>query len=148
MDLLEWFAAESENQLKHAQLTEIYDRTVSDDIIDYDLIVAIILYIQKENSKDGILIFLPGYDDIISCCDRIYNSEIDQQAIQICMLHGGMHISAQHDVFTPCPGRQKIILSTNVAETSITIDDVVFVINSGKVKEKTYESVCNKLFHS
>ncbi|GJQ88173.1 putative helicase [Trypoxylus dichotomus] len=141
-DLLEWFATVSENQLKHAQLTEIYDRTVSDDIIDYDLIIAIILHIQtKINKEDGILIFLPGYDDIISCCDRIYNSVIDQEKIKLCMLHGGMHISAQHEVFIPSPGRQKIILSTNVAETSITIDDVVFVINSGKVKEKTYESI-------
>ncbi|KRT80786.1 Ankyrin repeat-containing protein [Oryctes borbonicus] len=141
-DLLEWFAAESENQLKHAQLTEIYDRTISDDIIDYDLIIAIIQHIQsKINNEDGILIFLPGYDDIISCCDRVYNSAIDQEKIKICMLHGGMHISAQHEVFTPSPGRQKIILSTNVAETSITIDDVVFVINSGKVKEKSYESI-------
>lgn len=153
VELLEWFASESEHRLKNAQLTEIYDRTVSDDVIDYELIVAIILYIQtKISDKDAILVFLPGYDDIISCCDRIYNSQIDQQKIKVCMLHGGMHISAQHDVFLPCPQKQKIILSTNVAETSITLDDVVFVIDSGKVKEKTYESVgffffcCNIFF--
>ena len=39
---------------------------------------------------------------------------------------------------------RKIVLSTNIAETSITIDDIVFVVDCGKAKEKTYDAV-NKL---
>ena len=43
----------------------------------------------------------------------------------------------------PNPGEIKIILSTNVAETSITIDDCVFVIDSGKMKERRFHPESN-----
>jgi len=52
------------------------------------------------------------------------------------MLHSNMQTSDQKKVLkNPPAGVRKIILSTNIAETSITVNDVVFVIDSGKVKE-------------
>lgn len=49
-----------------------------------------------------------------------------------------LQTSDQKRVFQPAPANtRKIILSTNIAETSVTIDDVVYVIDSGKVKEVT-----------
>ena len=43
--------------------------------------------------------------------------------------------------FRPPHGKRKIVLSTNLAETSITIDDIVYVIDTGKVKVKSFDAI-------
>uniref|UniRef100_A0A0N5A918 ATP-dependent RNA helicase DHX36 n=1 Tax=Syphacia muris TaxID=451379 RepID=A0A0N5A918_9BILA len=84
----------------------------------------------------SILVFLPGYEDILTQMHRpCYNIKP-----QIYTLHSQMNCSDQQKVFDAAPpGYRKVILSTNIAEASLTIDDVVFVIDSGKVKEKSYD---------
>ena len=58
------------------------------------------------------------------------------------MLHAAHQVASQDLKRAFHPTRQrKIILATNVAETSITVPDVVFVIDSGKVKQKTYDAL-------
>lgn len=54
-------------------------------------------------------------------------------------LHSSLSNEEQQAVFKrPPEGVTKIIISTNIAETSVTIDDVVYVVDSGKMKEKRY----------
>lgn len=50
-------------------------------------------------------------------------------------------MAEQQQVFEPAPpGQRRIILATNIAETSVTIPDVVYVVDTGRVKEKRYDS--------
>ena len=60
-------------------------------------------------------------------------------------LHGSMPTANQQQIFNRPPrGVRKVVIATNIAETSITIDDIVYVVDGGKAKEKTYDAV-NKL---
>lgn len=129
-----------ENDSQHDDLLTLYDKTHTDEAIDFELIVDIIYKIQDSKEPGAILVFLPGYDDIMICNDCIVDSILDPNSYKTYFLHGSMSIRDQFDVFKPLKNCRKIILSTNIAETSITIDDVVFVIDCGKAKEKTYDS--------
>ena len=56
-------------------------------------------------------------------------------------LHGELPASEQRRVFAPAPrGMRKVVLATNVAETSLTIDDITVVIDSGRVKQARYDA--------
>ncbi|CAG9116732.1 unnamed protein product [Plutella xylostella] len=122
-------------------LLDVYHHTVSEELIDHDLMLALIKHIHVNLPKGSILIFLPGYDDIVTLRDMIQScSEMNSIKYQIFTLHSNMQTLDQKKVFNPLPNARKIIISTNIAETSITIDDVVYVVDSCKVKEKYYES--------
>jgi ATP-dependent RNA helicase DHX36 len=123
-----------------------YQTDFDDNLVDYDLIVSLLGYIYQGNSelsKEGsVLIFLPGWDDIsklnraLKCTNEFSNAS----KYKIIQLHSAVPKKDQAEAFLPVgKGQFKIILSTNVAETSITIDDVSVVIDSGKVKELTYD---------
>ncbi|VDL65667.1 unnamed protein product, partial [Nippostrongylus brasiliensis] len=88
----------------------------------------------------AILVFLPGFDDIVQMRDKITSDSWGGRRPVIFTLHSQMNSFDQQKVFDSVgAGERKVILSTNIAEASLTIDDVVFVIDCGKVKEKTYD---------
>lgn len=129
--------------ISEKQLTDLYLRTVSDSVIDFDLLHMLLLYIHLRNNNYGsILVFLPGYDDISICKERIqYDKKFSMKAHKIFVLHGNMQMTDQSKVFLPLKNSRKIILSTNIAETSVTIDDVIYVVDCGKIKEKSYDAI-------
>lgn len=122
-------------------ILDVYHHTISEELIDHDLMLALIKHIHISLPKGSILVFLPGYDDIVTLRDMIQScTEMNVLKYQIFTLHSNMQTLDQKKVFNPLPNARKIIISTNIAETSITIDDVVYVVDSCKVKEKYYES--------
>ena len=91
------------------------------------------------NKTDGdILVFLPGEKSIKDCISRLYSSSFARK-IQIIPLYGRLPKEEQEKVFDPAPfGRKKVIISTNIAETSVTIDGITSVIDSGLAKLNFY----------
>ncbi|KAM4050942.1 3'-5' RNA helicase YTHDC2 isoform 2-T5 [Anomaloglossus baeobatrachus] len=128
------------------ELLKAYHYSFDDEKVDLDLIMHILYNICQNSDSGAILIFLPGYDEIVGLRDRILydDKRFSENAhrYQIFMLHSNMQTTDQKKVLkTPPVGTRKIILSTNIAETSITVNDVVFVIDAGKVKEKSYDAL-------
>jgi HrpA-like RNA helicase len=128
-------------------LLRAYQMQYDDSQVDYSLILELLKYICKSEygSHGGsVLIFLPGWEDIskmsswIETCPQFTGK--DAHKYKVIQLHSCVPKKSQMEAFQPVPpGCHKMILSTNIAETSITIDDIIVVIDSGRVKEKTYD---------
>lgn len=121
-----------------------------DPVIDYiEAAVATIASCHVQRSGNGtILVFLPGQDDIetVAASLRMYLPDIRKQhptkpELEICPLYARLASSEQANVFQPpAKDKRRVVLATNVAETSITIPGVSFVIDTGLAKEKTWDS--------
>ncbi|KAM9328553.1 putative ATP-dependent RNA helicase DHX57 [Pholidichthys leucotaenia] len=118
------------------------------DKINMDLVESLLEWIvdRKHNYPPGaVLVFLPGLAEIKMLYEqlqsnRMFNNSHSTRCV-IYPLHSTLSNEEQQAVFSrPPDGVTKIIISTNIAETSVTIDDVVYVIDSGKMKEKRYDA--------
>ncbi|KAM0833304.1 hypothetical protein ACQ4PT_064344 [Festuca glaucescens] len=119
-----------------------YLATISPEHIDTVLIERLLKKLCADSSEGAVLIFLPGWEAINKTRERLLASSIfrDSSKFHVLSLHSMIPSSEQRKVFQRPPARvRKIILSTNIAETAVTIDDVVFVIDSGRMKEKSYD---------
>jgi superfamily II DNA or RNA helicase len=115
--------------------------------INFDLIEQLIHYIcDVFHGRDGsILVFLPGIAEIRRLYGILQEEAMhDNQypSLHVLPLHGSLSASEQSAVFEPAPaGQLKVVLSTNVAETGITIPDALFVIDTCRAREVRYCSI-------
>ncbi|OAV97579.1 hypothetical protein PTTG_09819, partial [Puccinia triticina 1-1 BBBD Race 1] len=142
-------AATTDNALAHtyAASTRATLEVLDEHLINMDLIVLLLLQVCWQNAtlvqrfSSAILIFLPSLDSIRKLTEILESHEIfGTSAFQIFPLHSSISNENQSLVFQkPPPGVRKIVISTNIAETGITIPDVTCVIDSGKHKEMRYD---------
>lgn len=122
----------------------IYSPKPVQDIVDASLhLIFQINY--KEPMPGDILVFLTGQKSIESLEDLVKRHALDLNPdlprLQVLPLFGALPQAAQQRVFQPATRRtRKVILATNIAETSVTVPGVRYVIDGGKAKVKQFRS--------
>lgn len=105
--------------------------------------ISTLFQIHTSQSRGDVLIFLPGLDEIESAETQI--TEIasnlgSQSELLVCPLYVNLPVNLQRKIFEPTPAEiRKVVLATNIAETSLPIDGIVYVIDAGFVKENRYD---------
>jgi ATP-dependent RNA helicase DHX36 len=121
-------------------------KDMKDAIVPVSLVAATIAHITQTTAEGAILAFLPGIQEIVSTEKLLLQNPLgidfsDTTKFRIFKLHSNLKDN-QDQIFEPVPeGCRKIIISTNIAETSVTIPDVQHVVDSGKLREKRYNQL-------
>ncbi|KAH3745620.1 ATP-dependent RNA helicase [Pelomyxa schiedti] len=93
--------------------------------------------------RGDVLIFMSGMKEILSLAEEVSKHTASSKQWIVLLLHSALSVEEQDKVFDIAPeGTRKCIISTNIAETSVTIDGIRFVVDSGKVKEMGYDQEC------
>lgn len=111
-----------------------------DEDADYTEEAGILANKIINSGEDGdVLIFMPGEEEINRTIEAI-NKLVNKDEVDVLPLFGSMNPQDQDKIFSR-NGKRKIIVSTNIAETSVTIDGVKHVIDSGYAKQREYNPV-------
>lgn len=102
-------------------------------------VVDCILQALAEQSG-SVLVFLPGQAEIRRVHQALQESLGERPEVLLCPLHGELDLNAQRAAIEPAPkGLRKVVLATNIAETSLTIDGVRVVIDAGLARVPRFD---------
>ncbi|VDO05566.1 unnamed protein product [Rodentolepis nana] len=113
---------------------------------DYlDAALNTVMQIHLTEPPGDILVFLTGQEEIDSACEILYDRMKalgpDVPELIILPVYAALPSEMQSRIFDPAPpGSRKVVIATNIAETSLTIDGIFYVIDPGFVKQKVYSS--------
>ncbi|WP_374439257.1 ATP-dependent helicase HrpB [Pseudomonas panipatensis] len=88
----------------------------------------------------SLLVFLPGQAEIRRVAEQLGEALGGRDEVLLCPLHGEQELSAQRAAIEPAPpGQRKVVLATNIAETSLTIDGVRVVVDAGLARVPRFD---------
>ncbi|KAG0667481.1 hypothetical protein C6P46_000012 [Rhodotorula mucilaginosa] len=131
----------AESDVRALQALEVASRA---EKIDFGLVGATVAHCLETSADTGgdILVFSTGVLEIKQSIEAI-RAAVPSHALSsllILPLHANLTSQEQTSVFRPTPaGKRKIVVATNVAETSITIDGIIYVVDCGRVKENAFD---------
>ncbi|GIU48913.1 ATP-dependent helicase HrpB [Shewanella sp. KT0246] len=94
--------------------------------------------VPEQYQQGSVLAFLPGKGEI-NKLQRILSQKLDSQQFILCPLYGDLPPAEQDKAIAAAPiGKRKIVIATNVAESSLTIDGITIVVDSGYKREASF----------
>ncbi|OWZ22567.1 ATP-dependent RNA helicase [Phytophthora megakarya] len=141
---------------KYTEPTLLALERIDPSVVNYELIQALLEHIITETDllslskgdkrkSASVLVFLPGLQEITTLLDVLGGSRLlrhDQRGreFELLPLHSSLSAQEQQRIFRQRSGVIRIIAATNIAETSLTIDDVKVVIDTGRVKQMSHDT--------
>ena len=124
-----------------------YTKTPEADYLNAVVLTVMQIHLSQPLPGD-ILVFLTGQEDIEAVAEALgtvtralAGSGSKMAELLVTPIYAALPSEMQARIFAQTPkGARKVVLATNIAETSITIDGILFVIDSGLVKQKTYQA--------
>lgn len=93
-------------------------------------------WLSEYDSRGDVLVFLPGEREIRDCAEELEALELPHTAVL--PLFARLSLAEQQRIFRPQSGLRRIVLATNVAETSLTIPGILYVVDSGLARISRY----------
>ncbi|KAJ5918958.1 hypothetical protein N7466_002959 [Penicillium verhagenii] len=120
----------------------MYSKEPESDYLDAALIT--VMQIHLTEAGGDILLFLTGQEEIDTACEILYErmKALGPSVPELIILpvYSALPSEMQSRIFDPAPpGARKVVIATNIAETSITIDNIYYVIDPGFVKQNAYD---------
>lgn len=120
-----------------------YTKSPEADYLDAAVVTALQIHVTQPPGDGDILIFLTGQEEIETAEEiikhRIKGLGTKIAELIICPIYANLPTELQAKIFEPTPeGARKVVLATNIAETSLTIDGIKYVIDPGFSKMKSY----------
>ncbi|KAI9842936.1 MAG: DEAH-box ATP-dependent RNA helicase prp22 [Thelocarpon superellum] len=120
----------------------MYSREPESDYLDAALVT--VMQIHLTEPPGDILLFLTGQEEIDTSCEILYErmKALGPKVPELIILpvYSALPSEMQSKIFEPAPpGSRKVVIATNIAETSITIDQIYYVIDPGFVKQNAYD---------
>lgn len=121
----------------------LYTKEPEPDYLDASLMT--VMQIHLSEPQGDILVFLTGQEEIDTACEILFErmKALGSAVPELIILpvYSALPSEMQTRIFEPAPpGARKVVLATNIAETSITIDGVYYVIDPGFVKQNAYDA--------
>jgi ATP-dependent RNA helicase DHX8/PRP22 len=124
-------------------VTVLYSKSPEQDYLDAALIT--VMQIHLSQPPGDILLFLTGKEEIDTACEILYErmAALGRGAPPLTVLpvYSALPSEMQTKIFEPAPlGTRKCVVATNIAEASLTIDGIYYVVDPGFVKQKVYNA--------